>query len=157
MRRFLLFPMILLTGCSLFIQKPDVSVKSITLTGVDTKGIEVSFLLAVKNPNSYRLDLTGYRYDLYVSSVELSRGENSDSTEFPANAETDVKMPLRVEFHDLLKTLKATPDPDQVPYQLIASLNMRTPLGSFTLPVDKRGTFALPRNLILDRFLKHIK
>jgi len=157
MKRLFLIIFILLSGCSLLITKPEVTVKSVSLTGVDRKGVEMDFVLTVKNPNSYRLYLTGYRYDLLVSSILMSSGESHDEMEFAGNAVTDVRMPLRVEFQDVMKIVKATPDLDQIPYQLKAGLNMRTSFGPFTLPIDMHGNFALPRKLFLDRLLKQLR
>jgi LEA14-like dessication related protein len=157
MKRFPFFLLILLTGCSLFVKKPDVSVKSVTLTGLDTKGVGIDFLLAVANPNSYDLTLSGYRFDLYVSSLPLSRGESGDKTLFPGKSVTEVRLPARIEFRDLLRVLKTVPDPDQVPYRLKAAINMQAPLGSFMLPVDRVGTFALPRGPLVGGILKHLK
>jgi LEA14-like dessication related protein len=156
-KRFSILFLILLTGCSLFIKKPDVTVKSVTLTGLDTKGIGVDFLLAVANPNAYKLTLSGYRFDLYVSSVPLTSGECGDRIEFPGRSVTDVRLPAKVEFRDLLKVLKAVPDPGQVPYRLKAALNIDSPLGSSMVPLDMLGTFALPRDKLIGGILKHLK
>jgi LEA14-like dessication related protein len=156
-KRFPFFLLILMTGCSLLIKKPDVAVKSVTLTGLDTKGVGIDLLLAVANPNSYKLTLSGYRFDLYVLSFPLTKGESGDAIEFPGKAVTDVRLPARVEFRDLLKALKAVPDPDQVPYRLKASLNLHAPLGSLMVPVDRVGTFALPRGPLVGGILKHLK
>jgi LEA14-like dessication related protein len=96
MRIFLLLAFIALTGCSLLMTKPEVAIKSVTLAGADRKGVQLDFLLAVKNPNSYRLNLDGYSYDLHVSSIPLARGESRDAMEFAANAATDVRLPVKV-------------------------------------------------------------
>jgi LEA14-like dessication related protein len=157
MKRFPFLMLLFLTGCSLFINKPEVEVKSVTLTGADAKGVGIDILLSVANPNSYKLTLSGYRFDLYVSSLPLTRGESGDTIEFPGKTVTDVRLPARVEFRDLLKVLKAVPDPDQVPYRLKAAFNMHAPLGSFLVPVDRTGTFAMPRNLPIASFLKYFK
>lgn len=157
MKRLPFFLLILLTGCSLFVKKPDVAVKSVTLTGLDTKGVGIDFLLTVANPNSYKLTLSGYRYDLFVSSLPLTEGESVDTIVFPAKAVTDVRLPARVEFRDLLKVLKAVPDPEQVPYRLKAALNIQAPLGSFMVPVDRAGTFALPPDKLVGGILRHLK
>ncbi len=157
MKRLFLIIFILLSGCSLLMTKPEVAVKSVSLTGVDRKGVEMDFIISVKNPNSYSLNLTRYHYDLLVSSILMSSGESHDEMEFAGNAVTDVRMPLRVEFQDVMKIVKATPDLDQIPYQLKAGLNMRTPLGPFMFPIDMHGNFALPRKFFLDRLLKQLR
>jgi len=157
MKRFLFLLLLFLTGCSLFINKPDVAVKNVTLTGVDGKGVWIEIILSVANPNSYRLTLSKYSYDLYVSSLPLTKGENANTIEFPGKEVTEVRLPARVEFRDLLKVMKAVSDPEKVPYRLIAAFNIHAPMGSITVPVDRMGTFALPKDALIGGILKHIK
>ena len=157
MKRFLFLLLFFLTSCSLFIDKPDVAVKNVTLTGVDGKGVWIEIKLLVANPNSYKLTLSKYRYDLYVSSLPLTSGENVNTIEFPGNEATEVRLPARVEFRDLLKVLKAVSDPEKVPYRLIAAFNIHAPLGSITVPVDRMGTFVLPKDPLIGGILKHLK
>jgi LEA14-like dessication related protein len=156
MRIFLLLASIALAGCSLLMTKPEVAVKSVTLAGADRKGVQLDFLLAVTNPNSYRLNLDGYSYDLLVSSMPLARGESREAMEFAANAATDVRLPVKVSFHDLLKVIRKSPDPDHVPYQLKAALTLQTPLGPMAVPLDKQGTFSVPSQYQPSRFMKQI-
>jgi LEA14-like dessication related protein len=156
MKMFLLLLCIALTGCSLFMTKPEVAVKSVTLAGADRKGVQLDFLLAVTNPNPYRLNLDGYSYDLLVSSMPLARGESCDAMEFAANAATDVRLPIKVSFRDLLQVIRKSPDPDNVPYQLKAALSLQTPLGPMAIPLDKQGTFSVPSQYQPSRFMKQI-
>ena len=147
----------LCTGCSLVITKPEVSVKSITLTGVDRKGVDMEFLLTVKNPNSYRINLTGYRYDLLVAEALLAHGESHDEIEFNSNTSTDFPLTVRFAFRDIFKIIKNNHELDKLPYRLKAGLDTRTPVGQFTIPVDRQGLLALPRNMLLDRLLMQLK
>jgi LEA14-like dessication related protein len=156
MKTILLLVCIALTGCSLFMAKPEVAVKSVTLAGLDRKGVQLDFLLAVTNPNSYKLNLTGYSYDLLVSAMPLAQGESRDAIELAGNAATDVRLPVKVSFRDLLQVVRKSPDPDHIPYQLKAALNLQTPLGHLAIPVDKQGTFSVPSQYQPSRFMKQI-
>jgi LEA14-like dessication related protein len=157
MYRVLLLGFFVLTGCTLFVEKPEVAVKSVNLAGLDQNGIELDFLLSVTNNNSYRLRLSGYSFNLLVSTLPLAHGENPELIEFAGNATTDVKLPIRVGSNDLLEILKHRPDPDHIPYELKAGFNMETPLGNIFLPVDKTGTFSVPQKYRPDHFLKKLK
>jgi LEA14-like dessication related protein len=156
MKRVVLILCMLLCGCSFFIKKPEVAVKTVTLTGLDRGGVEMEFLLAVTNPNSYKLKLIGYTYNLSMSALPLANGENHDSVEFAGNTTTDFKIPARIAFRDLLEALKNSPDFDHIPYQLKAGFDVQAPFGRIVIPVDKTGTFAVPRQYQSARFLKQM-
>jgi LEA14-like dessication related protein len=140
----------------LFIKKPEVAIKTVTLTGVDRGGIEMEFLLAVNNPNSYKLKFIGYTYNLFMSALPLASGENHDVVEFAGNTIIDIKLPTRIAFRDLLDVLKNSPDFDHIPYQLKAGLDVQAPFGRTVIPVDKTGTFAVPRQYQPAKFLKQM-
>lgn len=151
---FVLLPVILFTGCSLFMTKPEIAVKGVNISGLDRDGVKMDFMLAVANPNSYSLKLTGYNYNLIVADLPLAKGENHEVVEFNGNSTTDMRLPVRITFRDLLEILKRRPDPEHIPYRLTAGLDLQTPFGYTTIPVDKSGTFAVPQKYRPDRFLK---
>ncbi len=144
MKKLLIFVLAFLSGCSFFVTKPDVAVKSVTVTGLDSNGAEVAFLLAVTNPNSYNLKLTGYDYTLLVSDFPLARGEVREVIEFAGKTTTDVRLPVRVAFRDLREVLKRSPDLEHVPYRLTAAFALQAPFVNVTIPVEKNGSLALP-------------
>jgi LEA14-like dessication related protein len=154
MKSLVLLGFLVVTGCSLFVTKPEIAVKDLQLAGVDRDGIEMDFLLTVTNPNSYSLKLTGYRYNLLVSALPLAKGENHEVVEFQGNAVTSVRLPVRISFHDLLEILKRRPDPEHISYQLTAGFDLDTPVGAIGIPVDKSGTFAIPKKYRSNLFLK---
>jgi len=156
MKRILLIICLFLCGCSLFITKPEVAIKTVTLTGLDRGGIEMEFLLAVNNPNSYKLKLMGYNYNLFMSALPLASGENHDVVEFAGNSITDIKLPTRIAFKDLLEVMKNSPDLDHIPYQLKAGLDVKAPFGRTVIPVNKTGTLAVPKQYQPARFLKQL-
>ena len=154
MKSFVLLAFIFFTGCSLFVAKPEIAVKGVNIAGVDRNGVEMDFQLAVTNPNSYSLKLTGYNYNLLVSALQLAQGENHEVVEFNGNTTTDFRLPVRITFRDLLEILKRRPDPEHIPYRLTAGLDLHTPFASVAIPVDKSGTFAVPQKYRMNQFLK---
>jgi LEA14-like dessication related protein len=156
MKIFLLLLCITLTGCSLPVAKPEVAVKSVTLAGVERKGVRLVFLLAVTNPNSCKLTLTGYSYDLLASAMPLAQGESREAMEFAGNAAMDVRLPVKVSFHDLLQAIRKSPDPDHIPYRLKAMLDLQTPFGPLAVPLDKQGTFSVPSRYQPSRIMQQI-
>jgi LEA14-like dessication related protein len=154
--RILLLGCMFLTGCSLFVTKPQVAVKAVNIAGINRGGVQLEFLIAFTNPNSYNLKLMGYSYSLFVSVLPLAKGENREVVEFAGNATTDVKLPVKITFQELLKILNNRPDFDHIPYQLKADLDLQAPFGRIAIPVNKNGTFAVPRRYQPSHFLKQI-
>ncbi len=154
MKRLVLLGFLLITGCSLLVTKPEIAVKSVNIAGVDREGVKMDFLVAVTNPNSYGLKLTGYTYNLLVADLPLAKGENHDVVEFNGNTTTDFRLPVRITFRDLLEILKRRPDPENIPYRLTAGLDLHAPFGRVVIPVDKNGTFAVPQKYRMNQFLK---
>jgi len=154
MKWLVLLGFILVSGCSSFVTKPAIEVREVRLSGIDREGVGVDFMLAVTNPNSYSLKLTGYRYNLFVSALPLASGDNHEVIEFKGNAETDVSLPVRISFRDLLKILRHRSDPEHIPYQLTAGFELDTPVGAISIPVSKSGTLAIPAKYRPDQFLK---
>jgi len=143
--RWLLLALPLLLGaCSLFLSQPTVSVKEVSLAGLDDTGVNLDLQLAVHNPNLFDLNLQGFRYDLRVLALPFAAGESREPVAFPGQSTTDVRLPVRVSYRDFLEVLKRRPDPDRVPYQLRGGLELTTVWGSRSLPLDASGTFAIP-------------
>ena len=154
MKWLVLLGFLLVSGCSSFVTKPAIEVREVRLSGIDRDGVGLDFMLAVTNPNSYSLRLTGYRYNLLVSALPLASGENHEVIDFKGNAVTDVRLPVRISFRDLLKILRHRTDPEHIPYQLTAGFDLDTPVGAISIPVKKSGTLAVPEKYRPDQFLK---
>jgi len=134
----------LLAGCSPFVREPTVTLKDSAIVGLDTAGIDLEFVLGVTNRNSFDLSLLGYTYDLQVMSLPLSSGGRQQSILFPADRETELRLPVRMRFTDLLEILKRTPEPDRIPCRVTARLHVKTALGDSVIPVEKETLVVLP-------------
>ena len=141
---FLLPLFALLCACNTMIGAPKVSVAGLNVVSLDTAGAGMELKLQVQNPNPFELRLQGYRYDLEVVSFPLVRGEAREEVTFPAGGETEVRIPIRITFRDLVRIVKSKPDLNRIPYRLNAGLDVATPIGAMTVPVDRTGTYALP-------------
>jgi LEA14-like dessication related protein len=156
MKRLLLLVCSFLTGCTMFMAQPEVMVKDVSLAGLDRDGVEMDLGLTVTNPNSSSIRLSRYSYNLLISELPMTRGEQHESFEFKGNTTTDIRLPLHIRYNDLLEILKRIPDPDHIPYQLTADFDLNTQLGTFTVPVAKRGNFAIPQNYRPGQILKKL-
>lgn len=147
----------LCAGCSLFLEKPEVKVKDLNVVGVGAGGLDLEFLMTVTNPNSFPVVLKGYTYDLSIMALPLTKGGIRERVEFPAGKATDVRLPFRVAYGDLWEILKRQPDPNRIPYNLVAGLEVETPFGTSTVPVSKASEFAVPERYRSSGLLKGAK
>jgi LEA14-like dessication related protein len=142
---YLLLLFTLLTGCTVFVKAPVVTVRDLNVVSLDGGGAGMELYLTVKNTNPYDLRLLGYSYDLKVMGLPLAKGVAREEVKFPAGVATDLLIPIRVPYGDLLEIFTRKPNFDSVPYQLSAGLDLDTPLGKLTVPVNRAGTYAVPK------------
>ena len=134
----------LLSGCAYIVQPPRIAIKGASLSGLDSSGVDVEFHLGITNPNRFDLSLLGYTYDLRVMTMPLSSGGTQESVAFPAQTETDMRLPIHLNFNELLEIIKRQPNLDRLPYRMSARLRLKHPLGEMVIPVEKADTLNVP-------------
>jgi LEA14-like dessication related protein len=146
-----------MAGCSMFLSSPDVQVKDVSIVGFDSNAVEVELYFTVKNPNSFPLKLLGYSYDLKVMALPLAKGGARESIEFKAGSSNDLRLLVRIVFRNLYEILKRVPDPDKMPYSMNAGLEVDSPLGIHTFPVESSGIFKIPKKYRPEFYLKQLR
>ncbi|MDD2318485.1 MAG: LEA type 2 family protein [Geobacteraceae bacterium] len=154
MKKLLFLSLLFLTACSMAVQKPTVALKDVRFAGLNGDGISLNFLLDVTNPNTFDLPLQGYSYEVRLMTLPLARGESKDSLSFYGKTSTDMLIPVRVSYADILEIIKHNPGLKEIPYQLHANLNLGTPLGAIAVPVTKGGTVTVPKQYQPDSLLR---
>ena len=129
----------------MFVKAPVVTVRDLSVVSLGGGGAGMDLLLTVKNENFYDLKLLGYNYDLTVLALPLAKGAAREEVSFPAGSSTDLRIPIKVSYGDLLEIFKRRPDPEHIPYALSAGLDLDTPLGHLNVPVNRAGTYAVPK------------
>lgn len=155
-RRIVPFFLMLVCGCSLLVKEPQVTLTRTSIIGLDTAGADIECALAISNPNAFDLTLQGYTYDLSVMTLPLSSGGSQQSLAIPAGKQTDMRLPIRIKYADLLEIMKRNPDPDRVPYRIQANLRLATPLGNLSIPVDRSERFKIPEKYQPGYYLKQL-
>jgi LEA14-like dessication related protein len=156
MKKLLLLFTILLSACTAFVSKPEVTLKNVRIAGLDAEGIDLDFYLSVRNPNSFALKLNNYNYDVKIMSLPLARGNSQTPYDFYANSTTDMLIPVKIPYEGLMDILQRRPDPEAIPYQLHADLNIGAALGNMNVPVNKSGTFSIPKEYRPSNALKKL-
>jgi len=77
-------------------------------------------------------------------TLPLASGALQEPLAMLAGKQTDIRLPIRIKYSNLLEILKRRPDPNRVPYRIQAQLRIATPLGNMLIPVDISNTFKIP-------------
>ena len=81
--------------------RPTASIDGASLKGLDTKGVEVVFDVAVNNPYAVALPMFGLDYDLGHGGTSLARGTFDADGSIPAHGTRTLPVPVRLDFASL--------------------------------------------------------
>ncbi len=121
---------------------PTVELRNVAVD-VGINGGSLRVVLLVRNPNFYALSTAGMRYQLLVGdSVQVAAGVDSTHRRVAANDSAIVELPVHVSWQGLSAAGSAIAAHRLVPYQIVGTITLDTPLGTHDIPVDQRGSFA---------------
>lgn len=127
-------------------RKPTAQVVGVKLTGLDAQGVNLAFDVNVDNPNPVGISLAGLDYDLKLLGSRFLQGEQPMGMKLAAKGSSQVQVPLRLGFQQLLSTYKQLKSADQAAYQLDLGMGFDVPvLGRVRIPVNYQGEFPIPR------------
>ncbi|MES9992436.1 MAG: LEA type 2 family protein [Candidatus Thiodiazotropha sp.] len=143
----------LLQGCSSLDQvnrvmegrKPTAQVEGVRFAGLDLTGVDLVFDVGIDNPNPFSIDLTGFDYDLQLFDQSFIKGRQTQGLSLTANSDSNIQLPLRLDFKQLLRSYRQLQVADEASYRLDLGLGFQMPvIGSLRLPVDIEGSFPVP-------------
>jgi LEA14-like dessication related protein len=149
----LVFPL-LLVGCAtleevgqaLEGQKPTAEVKGVKLTQLDFNGVDLAFDVKVDNPNPVGISLSGLDYDLKLLGSQFLSGEQPMGMRLAAKDSSQVAVPVRLEFKQLLAAYQQLKSADKAGYDLDLGLGFDVPvLGNLRVPVSYSGELPIPK------------
>ncbi|MEJ2692173.1 MAG: LEA type 2 family protein [Candidatus Thiodiazotropha sp.] len=157
-RRLTLFIMVaqiaLLAGCTsmdrvgqaLEARKPTAQVTGVKLTGLDMEGVNLAFDVKVNNPNPVGISLAGLDYDLKLLGSRFLQGEQPAGLKVAAKGNSQVQVPLRLGFQQLMSSYRQLKGAQRADYQLDLGMGFDVPiLGRVRVPVSYKGEFPVPR------------
>lgn len=145
--------MFLLAGCAtmeqvsqaLEGQKPSAVVQGLRLTGLDRDGVDLTFDVQVDNPNPVGISLAGLDYDLKLLGSSFLTGEQPGGMKLAARGSSQVQVPVRLGFQQLLDTYRQLKGAKEVAYELDLGMGFEVPLlGQVRVPVNYRGEVPIP-------------
>ena len=148
-RALLMVPMVLLSGCpklgevlsALDLEqfKPTVSFQRMDLKGIDFDGADLNFVFKVDNPSPAEVKLASFDWDLDVAGGDFLAGARPDGMKLSGNTSSELVLPVRMGFKQLIDTGRALKGKDEIPFTLRVTPSFDTPVGPIRVPVDKQG------------------
>jgi hypothetical protein len=134
------------SGCKRAAQRvfkqPTVDFVGVALRSVDFAGGRVDVVLRVHNPNGYTLAAERATYRLLVrDSLEAGRGEVRERLEVAGHDSATLRLPLEVRWNTLGAVGRDALLGRAVDYRVVGAIVADTPIGGYTIPVDRRGRF----------------
>lgn len=138
-----LLPVVALsTGCEALADfLPTVAFDRMDVSAVDWNGADAQFVFKINNPNPVEVKLARFDYALAFADVEWLEGDDPDGLVLGAEGDSEIALPVSIEFQELYDVVQATRGLDTIPFGLEGSFGFNTPAGIIDLPYDADGDF----------------
>jgi LEA14-like dessication related protein len=134
------------TACSSVLRKafdePVVSFRDVRINGLGVQGGNLDIVLAVYNPNGYRLDGLKLTYALMVDSAMVGTGAIDGGFQVASKDTTLVRLPVDFTYRGLGAAGTQLLRTGSVLYRVRGDVTVGTPVGNFTRPYDRTGRFS---------------
>jgi LEA14-like dessication related protein len=110
------------------------------------EGFNLAFDVKVDNPNPVAISLAGLDYDLKLLGSRFLQGEQPTGLKVAANGSSQVQVPLRLGFQQLMSSYRQLKGAERADYQLDLGMGFDVPLlGRVRVPISYKGEFPIPR------------
>lgn len=132
--------MFTLAGCS-SIQRPTLTVESVTMNGLSAEGVELLVDIKVTNPNDFAAEAAGILYTLEMNGVEVLDGRQDNPVSVPAGGSAEVSVPVTLRWGGGAGALQSILDGGEQSWKLHGRVTVRSGLMQKTFPFSETGTF----------------
>lgn len=136
-------------GCSNLagiFEKPDLQFQGLRVNSIGYDGASLDILVDVYNPNSYRLPLQRFSYDLAIENVHWGLGSTDTPLAVEARNSATVRLPLQVSWSRLGDVGRQALQTGSVNYGVSGEIIVGTSLGDVRVPYSKSGRFSILSN-----------
>ncbi len=145
MKRF--SPFLLIVALTLFacaelqqlVQAPTMRVDDVNISGIDFEKLSLDFVIKVKNPNGFGLNLNGFDYLFAIEGKQLISGQETKPIALTAQGESSLHFPLTLKFADIYQLVTENKNKDTLSYQFSGSVLPSGILSAFKIPFSKSG------------------
>jgi LEA14-like dessication related protein len=137
------------------VQAPTLRIDDVNLNGIDFEKLSLDFVIKVKNPNPFGVNLNGFDYLFTIEGKQLIGGQETRPIALSAQNESSVHFPLTIKFADIYQLVTENKNKDTLSYQFSGSVLPSGILASFRIPFNKSGH--LPNVRLPQLSLKNLK
>ena len=140
------------SGCALLqellgsaVKRPTMEFRGASLGDISLAGLSLNLNYEVENPNALGISIAEVSYALYVEDKQVVAGAPPNGLTIPANGRAPLVFPAGIRFADLVPVVQTFLTKDTAKYRASGHIGLETPLGLIRLPLDKEGTFDVPK------------
>ncbi len=140
--------LVTLTGCATLKQlfkKPRVTFKTARLSSASLSDATVDIIYQVDNPNSFGLSLAKVDYAFFVEGKQVVAGAPRKGIQLKAKGRSDLVFPANVRFADIVPVVETFLTKDRATFKIQGSVGIDTPVGVLSFPLEREGTFEIPK------------
>jgi LEA14-like dessication related protein len=126
-------------------KKPTLRFKTARLADASLSDATVDVVYELDNPNGIGLKLASVDYAFFVEGKQLVAGKPRTGLNLKSNAKSELVFPANVKFADIAPVVTTFLNKDQAVFKAQGSLGIQTPLGVVRIPLEKEGTFEVPK------------
>ncbi|HZI68028.1 MAG TPA: LEA type 2 family protein [Thermoanaerobaculia bacterium] len=127
-------------------EKPDLQFRGLRVNSIGFDGASLDILVDVYNPNSYRLALQRFSYDLAIENVNWGLGSTNSPLAVDARNSATIRLPLEVSWSRLGDVGRQALQTGSVNYGVTGEITVGTSLGDVRVPYSKSGRFSILSN-----------
>lgn len=134
-------------GCvSAVFEKPELEFRGIRIGAIGLGGASIDVVVDVYNPNSYRLGLDRFTYDLTIENLRFGAGEIEVPLSVEGRSTATVRLPLDLDWSRLGGVGRRILDRGSVEYGVSGELTVATGFGRRRVPYAKTGRLSILGN-----------
>lgn len=141
-----------LTGCAALqnllkgaFQEPRLTFKTARLADASLSDATVNLVYEVENPNNFGLSLASVDYAFFVEGKQVVAGTPRNGLQLKANSKSQLVFPANVKFADIVPAVQTLLTKESARFKAQGSIGLKTPVGVIRLPLEKEGTFPVPK------------
>lgn len=144
--------LVALSGCAALknlaknaFQQPRLTFKTAKLQQASLSDATVDLVYEVENPNGFGLSLASVNYAFFVEGKQVVAGTPRNGLQLKANGTSELVFPANVKFADIVPVVETFLTKDAAKWKAQGSLGVKTPIGVISLPLEREGTFPVPK------------
>ena len=127
-------------------EKPELEFRGLRIGAIGLGGASIDVVVDVYNPNSYRLGVDRFTYDLTIENVRFGVGATEAPVSVEGRSTTTVRLPLDLDWSRLGDVGRRILNTGSVEYGVSGELTIATGFGRRRVPYAKAGRLSVLGN-----------